>query len=177
MQGAILGKTSTLVDQQLCLFFGDQLCCIFKAEKELPECFIAMRQAAVEEELKELLEEYLHQTELQSIRLEEMFGLLLIPCSNGNCDAVSGLKADIENILNDRSAGSLSKDIAMLSASQKVIQYKVEAYNSLEQLAASLGMEDVRNLLNQSLETEKEYQHQFSDMADRDISSLVELEL
>jgi ferritin-like metal-binding protein YciE len=59
---------------------------------------------------------------------------------------------------------------------QKIAHYKIATYGSLEQLATTLGMEDINLLLLHSLREEKDFDRLLSDMAEKRINWLAETE-
>ncbi len=176
LHNTVLGKTSTLTDSQLSKFFADQLCCLYQAEKELLIPVTRMQQAASMEELKALFAAYSLQLHKQAMRLEEIFNILLISPESGPCDAMLGMIKEIDRTIQQTIEGTITRDAALIIAIQKAAHYKIAAYGSLEQLATSLGMEDVTNLLNQSLQDEKDNDLLFSDIAERRVNWLAETE-
>ena len=51
---------------------------------------------------------------------------------------------------------SATRDVGLILAAQKVEHYEIATYGGLAQLATTLGLEDVADLLRQTLEEEKE---------------------
>jgi ferritin-like metal-binding protein YciE len=177
LQKNILGKTSPPGDSQLCRFFADQLRCIYKAEQGLLGPVTIMQQSASMEDLKKLFAEYLLQLHKQAMRLEDIFSILLInPLAAEPCDAMEGLIKEIDRVIQKTAEGSITRDAALIIAVQKAEHYKIATYGSLEQLATSPGMEEVSNLLNQSLQDEKDHDLLFSDIAERRVNWLAETE-
>jgi ferritin-like metal-binding protein YciE len=157
---------------QLCRLLSEQLSCIYRAEKQLFLILSGIQSSVNMVELKGLITDYTLQGQKQMIRLEEIFGLMLIPQGKASCDAMEGLVREIKRIINDHQSGNITRDTAVLVAIQKAIHYKIATYGSLEQLAASLGMEEVSNLLHLSLEDEKDNELTFADIAGRRVSWL-----
>ena len=170
------GKTSILNGSHLFNFFADQIRCIYKAENALLSPLIFMKQAASMKRLKELFHDYLSQLKLQRIWLDDIIRFLLISPEGDSCDAIDGLIKEMYRIIQTTPEGSMTRDAGLIVALQKAGHYKIATYGSLKQLASSLGMEEVTNLLNKSLQHEKENQLLFSTIADRRVNWLAETE-
>jgi ferritin-like metal-binding protein YciE len=171
-----LGKNFPPSDSHLNDFFTDQLRCLFAEEKEMTGTIAMLEEAASMKEFKELFACYLKQINQQALRLEEIFIFLLIKPHSEPPAAILGLIKEVERIVEKTPAGSNTRDAALIIAAQKVFHYKIATYGSLVQLATSLGMEDVTNLLAKSLQDEKDKDLLFSDLADKRINWLAETE-
>ncbi|MEO5984056.1 MAG: DUF892 family protein, partial [Ferruginibacter sp.] len=136
----------------------------------------ALQQAASMDELKKIFSDYLNQVHKQAIRLEEIFNSITFIPEEQPCDAMMGLIKEIKYIIDKTTMGTMTRDAALIIAAQKAGHYKIATYGSLYQLATSLGMEDVTNLLYQSLQEEKDNDLLLSDIADRKVNWLAETE-
>ena len=108
--------------------------------------------------------------------MEGIFTILNIPAGDGKAEATEALLAEAKTIVGKTADGSHTRDAAIIIAVQKMGHYKIATYGSLQQLATTLGMEDVTNLLSQSLQEEKENDLLLSDIADKKINWLAEIE-
>jgi ferritin-like metal-binding protein YciE len=169
-------KDSALPHTQLCNFFAEQLLGLYRSEQELIPVIQRLRKQASMVELCHLLDDYMLQLEKQVIRLEEILGLLLLPTRAGDGHSIRGLIREINFSVGKTVPATITRDAAMIITIQKAIHYKIATYGSLEQLATSLGMEEACNLLHQSLEDEKDNDLLFSDLAERRINWLAEIE-
>ncbi|HET8963702.1 MAG TPA: DUF892 family protein, partial [Chitinophagales bacterium] len=59
----------------------------------------------------------------------------------------------------------ISRDVALIIAAQKVEHYEIAAYGSLVELADVLGLNKTADLLEKSLNEEKETDYHLSDIA------------
>ena len=165
-----------LTGSNLSQFFADELRSIYKAEKDLLEPLNILQQSASLPELKELIAQYSQVIHQQAIRLESILNILTIPPEGGTCSAMDGIILEIKHTLEKTTAGSTTRDAAIVIAIQKALHYKIAEYGSMEQLATSMGMEEVTDLLNQSLKEEKDHDLLFSDIAEKRINWLAETE-
>jgi ferritin-like metal-binding protein YciE len=169
-------KISALSDSQLSDFFIDQVNEIFHAEKRIFIAWPRFENAAQVPSLKESFEQYYQQLQKQIIRLEGIFTILDIKPDERNPEAIEGLLKETDAIIDKTTEGSHTRDAAIVVAIQKIGHYKIATYGSLQQLASTLGMEDISNLLGQSLQEEKNSDLLLSGIADKKINWLAEIE-
>src|SRR5205823_13816617 len=87
------------------------------------------------------------------------------------CKAMQGLVAEGKDLI-DEDAG----DAALISAAQKVEHYEIAAYGSLLSWARLLGEEDAADLLEETLDEEKETDEQLTQIAESAINPEQEAE-
>lgn len=97
-----------------------------------------------------------NQTEKQIVRLEDAFGLLDKKPTKKKCEAIIGILKEGDDILEDTEEGTMTRDAAIIIASQKVEHYEIATYGSLAELARTINREDVAKLLESTLKEEKE---------------------
>lgn len=161
---------------QLEKFFTGSLKDIYWAEKHLLKALPKMKKAATTEELKSAIEEHIAQTREQVARLEQVFELMGHKAQAKKCDAMEGLTKEGESMVEETEDGSMTRDVAIIMASQKVEHYEIATYGSLVQLARTMGMEDAAALLEQTLEEEKETDQNLTEIAESGINWEAELE-
>jgi ferritin-like metal-binding protein YciE len=137
-------------------FFTDQLKDIYWAEKHLVQKLPALQRAASSEELKNAIEEHIAQTQDQVARLEEVFCLLDRKPQAKKCDAMEGLTTEAKTVINETESGTATRDVGIIMSAQKVEHYEIAAYGSLTQLAKTIGLDDVADILAQTLAEEKD---------------------
>lgn len=143
------------MDEMLEKLFVDQIKDIYYAEKLLAKALPKLAKAATTEELKQALTDHQAETEGQIARLEEVFELLGKKPQGKKCEAMDGLKKEADSIVEETEKGSLTRDVGIIMACQKVEHYEIASYGCLTKLARTFGMEDVASLLHQNLEEEK----------------------
>jgi len=157
-------------NSQLEKFFSDSLKDIYWAEKHLTKALPKMEKAATTLELKQAISGHLAQTEEQVSRLEEVFGLLDMKPQAKKCDAMEGLVKEGESIIEETEDGSMTRDVGIIMAAQKVEHYEIATYGGLVQLAIVLGQEEIADLLNQTLEEEKKTDDDLTEIAEHHVN-------
>lgn len=154
------------MDEMLEKLFTDQLQDIYYAEKLLTRALPKMSKAASTEELQQALDEHLSTTEEQVTRLEKVFALMGKKAQTKKCEAMDGIHKEAETIIEETEEGSLTRDVGIIMAAQKVEHYEIATYGCLAQLADTFGMTDVAALLHETLEEEKEADHLLTQVAE-----------
>lgn len=162
--GAAKGNT------QLEKFFLDSVKDIYWAEKALTKALPKMQKAATTEQLKSAIGTHIEETQEQVGRLEEVFQLLGKKAQAKKCDAMEGLLKEGESIVEETEDGSMTRDVAIIMASQKVEHYEIATYGGLVQLARTMGNDEIAGILEITLEEEKETDQILSTIAESDIN-------
>ena len=162
--GAAQGNT------QLEKFFLDSLKDIYWAEKALTKALPKMQKAATTVELQTAIEEHLGQTMEQVTRLEQVFELLEEKAQAKKCEAMEGLIKEGESIIEETEDGSMTRDVGIIMAAQKVEHYEIATYGGLVTLAQTLGNDEVAQLLAATLEEEKTTDENLSKIAEGKIN-------
>src|SRR5688572_30549265 len=89
------------IQSALLELFTDEIKDIYWAEKHLTKALPKMQKAATSEELKEAFATHLDQTLEHVARLEKVFELLDEKVQAKKCDAMEGLVAEGEGIIED----------------------------------------------------------------------------
>ena len=177
------GKKSTATDgrhQQsntmLEKFMIDSLKDLYWAEKHLTKALPKLEKAATSEELKQALQDHLTVTEEQVAKLEQVFELLGKKPHAKKCEAMEGLSREAETMVEETEEGTMTRDVAIIIAAQKVEHYEIASYGGLTQLANTMGLTDVADLLGQILAEEKEADELLTSIAENDINYQAEEE-
>lgn len=161
---------------QLETFFIDSLKDIYWAEKHLMKALPKMEKAATTDELKEAINEHLAQTEEHVSRLEQVFEMLDRKPQAKRCEAMEGLIKEGESIVEETEDGSMTRDAAIIIASQKIEHYEIATYGGLVQLARTMGQEDIAGILEETLEEEKQTDLNLTEIAENSINWAAEQE-
>jgi ferritin-like metal-binding protein YciE len=164
------GQARVEAGSQLEKFFTDALKDIYWAEKHLVKELPKMSKAATTQELKDAINEHRTQTEEQVVRLEKVFELMEKKAQAKKCDAMEGLLKEGQSVLEETDAGSMTRDVGIIMAAQKVEHYEIATYGSLVSLATTLGKTEVAELLSATLEEEKETDSLLSEIAENSIN-------
>ena len=151
-------------------FFIDSLKDIYWAEKHLTKAIPKMIKAATTDELKEVFEEHLEVTKDQVTKVESVFELLGKKAQAKKCEAMEGLTKEAESIIEETEEGSMTRDVALIMAAQKVEHYEIATYGTLARLAKTMGRQDVAAILVSILEEEKEADTTLTGVAETNVN-------
>lgn len=157
-------------DSMLGDFFTDELKDIYWAEKHLVKTLPKMMKAANSTELKDAFQEHLDVTKTHVTRLEKVFESLGKKPQAKKCDAMEGITKEGESIINDTDEGTATRDVGLILAAQKVEHYEISTYGGLQQLAITLGHEAVADMLEETLQEEKEADSLLTEIAENNIN-------
>lgn len=163
-------------NSQLEKFFVDSLKDLYWAEKHLTKALPKMQDAATTIQLKSAIEEHLTQTEEHVTRLEKIFEMMGKKAQAKKCDAMEGLIKEGESIVEETEDGSLTRDVGIIAAAQKVEHYEIASYGTLAQLARTLGLDEVAETLDLTLEEEKMTDSNLTEIAENNINYEAEQE-
>ncbi|MBS1600017.1 MAG: ferritin-like domain-containing protein [Bacteroidetes bacterium] len=151
-------------------FFVDELKDILWAEKHIVKTLPKMQKAATTEELKNAFEEHLEISKTHVERLEQVFGILGEKVQAKTCEAIQGITKEGESIIEDTEDGTATRDVGLILAAQKVEHYEISTYGGLAQLATTLGLSEVAELLHTTLEEEKEADVKLTEIAESSVN-------
>jgi ferritin-like metal-binding protein YciE len=150
----------------LSTLFEQELRDIYDAEKRLVRAIPKMAKGATSEELRQALEEHLTVTKGHVQRLEDVFGLLGVPAKAKACAGMKGLIEEGDEILGADGEPELL-DAAIIGAAQRVEHYEIAAYGTARALAERLGNTEAAQLLQDTLDEEKEADQTLTGIAER----------
>ena len=149
--------------------FVHELKDLLSGEKQLVKALPKMAKGASSEALRSAIEEHLEQTKAQVERLEEVFGLIERAPRAEHCEAMEGLIAEGAELLEEEGEDAV-KDAALIAAAQKVEHYEISAYGTARTLAEMLGLTKAVDLLQQTLDEEKETDEKLTELAMSEIN-------
>ncbi|MFD0793191.1 ferritin-like domain-containing protein [Mucilaginibacter litoreus] len=151
--------------------FIDELKDIYWAEKHLTKALEKMAKNATSDELRQALEQHITETENQVTRLESVFESIDEKATAKKCEAMAGLIKEGEEIMSDTEKGSLTRDAGIISAAQKAEHYEIASYGTLKTLAQTLGYTEAVELLDATLQEEKNTDSLLTQIAEAGINS------
>jgi len=157
-------------------FFIDSLKDIYYAEQKLTTAIPKMEEAATTEELKEAFNDHLHQTQKQVKRLEKVFNLVGKKAEGKKCEAIEGIIKEAESIIEETEEGTMTRDAALIIAAQKVEHYEIATYGGLVQLALTMDLKEVADILDTTLMEEEDTDHKLTEIAEAHINMEAEHE-
>ena len=163
-------KTSVTADPALRELFLDGIMDIYWAENHLVKNLPKMAKEATSPKLITAIENHLKETMEHVSRLEQVFGLLGENAIAKKCDAMEGLTKEGEGMIESTEAQTATRDVGIILAAQKVEHYEIATYGGLYQLAITLGLDEVADLLDETLVEEKEADQLLTDVAENDVN-------
>ena len=164
-------------NSQLEKFFLDSLKDIYWAEKHLTKELPRMQKAATTQELKDAIDEHTSQTEEHVARLEQVFELMGKKAQAKKCEAMEGLLAEGQTVVEETEDGSMTRDVGIIMSAQKVEHYEIAAYGGMVSLAKTMGQTEIADILATTLEEEKETDSLLTQIAENDINWEAEQEM
>ncbi|RZA00215.1 MAG: ferritin-like domain-containing protein [Sphingobacteriaceae bacterium] len=170
-------ETTEIVEESaLNELFVDELKDIYWAEKHLAKALPKMAKAATSDELRAAIENHKVETDNQITRLESVFESIGEKAAAKKCDAMAGLLEEGEGIIEDTEDGSITRDVGIISAAQKIEHYEIASYGTLKTLAATLGHDEAAELLDATLQEEKNADSLLSQIAEAGINQTAKSE-
>jgi ferritin-like metal-binding protein YciE len=145
--------------------FVEELRDIYWAEKHLTKALPKMKRAATSEELANAFDEHLTITQGQIERVEQVFEILNMTARAKKCEAMEGLVKEAEGTIEELPKGTMARDAGLIIQGQKIEHYEIAAYGSLVQLAKTMGQNEIADILQQTLDEEKEADQLLTELA------------
>jgi ferritin-like metal-binding protein YciE len=145
--------------------FVEELKDLYDAENQLVEALPKMAEASMSAELREAFEEHLEQTRNHAQRLEQVFQIAGEKPKKGDCKAMTGLIKEGNQLAKDIDQEEV-RDAALISAAQRVEHYEISGYGTLRTWAGLLGLSDAQELLEETLQEEKDADEKLNEIAE-----------
>ncbi|HVI48343.1 MAG TPA: ferritin-like domain-containing protein [Chitinophaga sp.] len=150
--------------------FMDELKDIYWAEKNLIKTLPKMQKAATSSELAEAIATHLEETQGHVSRLEKIFEMMGKKAQRKKCEAMEGLIAEGQTVLEDTEEDSMVRDAGIIISAQEIEHYEIAAYGSLRTLAALMGHNEAAKLLEQTLQEEKHADSTLTEVAESSVN-------
>ena len=151
---------------------------LYSAEEQIIEAMPAMIDKASNPQLKQALEEHLRVTEAQRDRLQQVRQVLGededdsndsgffsgIFGSGSKCKGMEGLIDEGQKVMGEDMEPEVL-DAAIIASAQKIEHYEICGYGTARTYAQQLGLNDVAQLLQQTLDEEHEADERLTAMA------------
>jgi ferritin-like metal-binding protein YciE len=137
---------------------------LLSAEKQLVKALPKMAKGASSDALRAAFEEHLEQTKGHVERLEKVFKTLDKAPRAENCKGMEGLIEEGADLLEEEGADAV-KDAALIGAAQRVEHYEIAGYGTARSLAELLGNKEAMELLQETLDEEKETDEKLTALA------------
>jgi ferritin-like metal-binding protein YciE len=145
--------------------YVEQLRDLYDAENQLIKALPKMAKEATSDELRQGIEEHLEQTRGQAERLEQIFEQLGEKAKGKKCKGMQGLIEEGQETLEEDMEED-TKDAAIIAAAQRVEHYEISGYGTARTYANLLGENEAAELLEQTLQEEKETDQKLNQLAE-----------
>ncbi len=154
-----------MTEKTLDNLFYDTLKDIYYAERKIAKALPKMARGAQSPALKAAFEKHIEETEGQIERLQQVFDIIGKRAMGKTCEAIEGLIAEGEEILEDYK-DTPALDAGLISAAQAVEHSEIARYGTLKRWAELLELPDAVRLLDETLKEESKTDSDLSKLAD-----------
>ena len=144
--------------------YVEQLKDLYDAEHQIMKALPKMIDKADSEELKDALSEHLEVTKQQANRIERVFIDMGEKAKAAKCKGMQGVLAEGDDLVGDIEDPNV-RDAAIIAAAQRVEHYEMAGYGTARTYAAQLGEDEAADLLQQTLDEEKEADKKLTQLA------------
>jgi len=150
--------------------FLHQLKDIYFAENKILQALPKMSEKATSTELSEAFDEHLQETEIHVDRLKQVFGIIGEEAQGEECPAIEGIIEEAEELMGEIEHEN-TLDAALIAAAQAVEHYEITRYGTLIAWAGELGLDDVVEILEETLEEEHAADLKLTDLGESRINA------
>jgi ferritin-like metal-binding protein YciE len=127
---------------------------VYYAETQLLKALPKLAEKSTNINLQEAFSSHRDETEQHVARLEKVFELIGKRPRGKKCDAMIGIIAEGDEVIENVEDGAL-RDAGILDAAQAAEHYEIARYGTLSEWARILGQEEAGDLLGRTLAEEK----------------------
>ena len=148
---------------------------LYSAELQLVKALPKMADAAHTDELREGFQDHLAQTEEHVKRLQKIASTLDFPAEGKECKGMAGLISEGEEMIKTMGKSAI-RDLALISAAQKVEHYEIAGYGTVRTLAEMMEHDEQVEILQMTLDEEGETDELLTEAAETIMSDLEDSE-
>ena len=145
--------------------FVEQLRDLYDGEQQITKALPKLIDKASNPALKTALQEHLEVTRDQIIRLEKIFSELGEKSTGESCKGLAGVIDEGDHLVSKGGDPSVT-DACIITSAQRVEHYEIAGYGTVKTFARQLGRANFAQVLEQTLQEEKEADHKLSQLAD-----------
>jgi ferritin-like metal-binding protein YciE len=147
----------------------EQLRELCDCEQQLRKALPAASKAAVSQPLKDALDEHIDQGEEHLSRLKEILEQSDADTKPKKCHGIAGLVAELQEML-EADIDPEVLDAGIISVVQRIEHYEIAAYGCVCSFARLMGRDEDADILQESLDEEKEADEILTDIADTEVN-------
>ena len=150
--------------------YVEELKDVFDAENQLVKALPRVARAASAADLGDAIRLHLEQTKRHVARLEKALKDAGRPAKGKPCEGMKGLLKEGEKSIEGLPQGGV-RDAAIIAGAQRIEHYEIAAYGTLRAFAQQLGKAEMAELLQATLDEEKEADGELSRIALRSVNA------
>jgi ferritin-like metal-binding protein YciE len=143
---------------------------LYDAEHQIIKVLPQLAKAASGGALRGAFESHLEETRNQITRLEDVFVTMGRKASGKHCAGIAGIIEEGSKLLKQREIDGAVRDAGLIAGAQKVEHYEMCGYGTCAAWARTLGLDEVAELLEETLEEEKAADQTLSDLAEQEVN-------
>jgi len=144
--------------------YVEQLKDLYDAEHQIIKALPKLIDAVSSTELKGALNEHLEVTREHATRIEQIFQGLGEKAKAEKCKGMQGVIQEGDDLVSDIKNPDV-RDAAIIASAQRVEHYEMAGYGTARTYAELLGEDEAVNLLQETLDEEKEADQKLTDLA------------
>lgn len=133
--------------------FISELKDLMNAEEQIVKALPEMVKAAEDPQLKDAFKKHLEETKSHVARLKKIFGMVGISGKGEVCEAMKGLIQEGSEAIEGYPKSS-TRDAALIGKAQRIEHYEISVYGTLRTFAKELNLDEVVDLLQDTLDEE-----------------------
>ena len=146
---------------------------LYSAERQLIQALPKMSKNANSDQLRTAIDNHLSETEEHSARIERILESFGESPRGRKCEGMEGLIEEGKSLLKEDADPDVM-DAGIIVAAQKVEHYEIAAYGAVCEYARIMGHTEALQLLEQTLEEEKNADQLLNEIAEGGINALAE---
>lgn len=146
--------------------YHDQLRMLLSTEEQITEALPKMIEKATDPELKRAFQTHLQETREHVTRIQQILREETNEVKSSRCKVLAALVSEAEDMIKDAKDESV-RDVALISAAQRVEHYEIATYGAVRHWAYILGEPDQVQLLDRTIKEEGHADHVLTSIANR----------
>jgi ferritin-like metal-binding protein YciE len=142
---------------------------IYDAENQALQAYPQIMDAVSSSELKQAMQQHVEQTQGQVQRLEQIFQQMGVQPGGVTCASMQGLLEEGQQLI-EMGGSPEVRDAAIIGAAQAIEHHEIAAYGTARTIAQQLGMTEAAQLLEQTLEEEKQTDQLLTQIAESSVN-------
>jgi len=138
---------------------------LYDAENQITKALPKMMKETSSDELRSALEEHLEVTKEQARRIEQIFQSMGERLKAEKCKGMQGVISEGSELLKEADDDDV-RDAGIIASAQKVEHYEIASYGTVRTYAQLLGENEAVELLQETLDEEKEADQKLNALAE-----------